>query len=447
MSTEWLDAVGSIISFVKISKRPASEKEHYEAILCRLFCLLHAVAMEDLCSLEDEHFRLLDIEAINVEDLYFLRTQKKEHSACGKVHVVIQWVKLHIIQGIDAGLLAAPPPILGRVYQEVGAGMMHYHRAQEISMWPFPFPYAQLSVFLVFLHACLTPLIMMQWTMSSPAAGILTFASVLCFAALNYISVELESPFGEDSNDLPVYALHNDFVDGILAMLNPNLWVLPRLKERSRYPFLGFGELNQKMSKEKLTLRRYLQTDHRPADEKKAQLEALTGGSYGVEAKDTGFQISIADPGDCGKSPNRSPQQKSTGMAQVPPPPPLALPSFQSDEIAEAVSKAMITALEQQTRLYEEFLAKQAMMLEKNVDLTEKARDGLGTMEVQLAKVVSNVANAGGAPEVHFACCSPTPAPRRHYVVGSPRRPYSAGPSPRLYDPSPRPGNVPGSSA
>ena len=41
-----------------------------------------------------------------------------------------------------------PPPILTRAYQEIGAGMAQFHNAQMISMWPFPFPYAQLSLFL-----------------------------------------------------------------------------------------------------------------------------------------------------------------------------------------------------------------------------------------------------------------------------------------------------------
>merc|ERR1739838_338174 len=49
-------------------------------------------------------------------------------------------------------------------------------------------------------------------------AGLLTFITVLAFWCMNYIASEIEQPFGEDANDLPIPDMMRD--------MNASLWKL-----------------------------------------------------------------------------------------------------------------------------------------------------------------------------------------------------------------------------
>jgi len=52
-------------------------------------------------------------------------------------------------------------------------------------------------------------------------AAALTFATVLGVWSLNYISAEIEMPFGDDPNDLPVHAHQTRFNRKLTTLLNP----------------------------------------------------------------------------------------------------------------------------------------------------------------------------------------------------------------------------------
>ena len=261
MSSEWLDACGSLLSFVKVSKKSHRERRQFEAVLVRLFCLLHALAMEELCSLAEENFHLLDIEAFAKQDLMILHSNIPGPQ---KVQVVVVWIKYFIVQGIDSGMLSIPPPILTRVYQEIGAGMAEFHDAQLISMWPFPFPYAQLSLFLTVLHMAISPLIMVQYTKSVWSACLLTCVSVVSVISLNIISLELENPFGEDNNDLPANEVHDHFRDSLLVLADPDNWQVPRLLPTAS---LDFGHLKVRRDSHRNTLSDHMNRDGGPAFE------------------------------------------------------------------------------------------------------------------------------------------------------------------------------------
>ncbi|CAJ1402463.1 unnamed protein product [Effrenium voratum] len=235
MSSEWIDACGSLMSFVKMARKSEGEKMQCEAVLVRLFCLLHALAMEELCNLAEENFGLLDIEAFPKLDLAVLHDSRMPTSH--KTHVVLIWIKFFIVQCEYTGLLPVPAPILTRVYQEIGAGMAEFHDAQCISMWPFPFPYAQLSMFLKVLHMLITPFVMVQYCDKIWSAGGFTFVSLVCMSALNIIGVELENPFGDDPNDLPANETHNDFRESLLTLTDPAVWRVPGLLPTAKLDF------------------------------------------------------------------------------------------------------------------------------------------------------------------------------------------------------------------
>ncbi|CAE7530622.1 unnamed protein product [Symbiodinium sp. CCMP2592] len=262
--------------------------------MVRLFCLMHACAMEDLCN-KGDHFKLLDIEAFLPEDLKLLEqpdgANTLENPISMQIQYVFIWIKYLIVQGIQSGLLDVPPPILTRAYQEIGAGMAQFHNAQMISMWPFPFPYAQLSLFLSVLHLFLSPIIMLKYTSSVWASALLTYISIVCVMSLNIIGVELENPFGEDTNDLPAAETHEQFRHHILLLADPGAWQVPRTKESVSY---GFEQLRN-ASGRRVSLKQHLHST--------ANLDS-PGRQHGPEkATDT-----AGDANGPANGPNQNPQ-------------------------------------------------------------------------------------------------------------------------------------------
>merc|ERR1719210_1142026 len=52
-------------------------------------------------------------------------------------------------------------------------------------------------------------------------AGVLSFVVIFAFWGINYIAVELEQPFGDDPNDLPLHDMQADLNKSLIALLHP----------------------------------------------------------------------------------------------------------------------------------------------------------------------------------------------------------------------------------
>jgi len=217
MGSEWSDSCASLIAFSTISKRPLREIMRFRHTMVRLYSLLHAMALEEIASVSED-LPLLDVEGFSKDQLLILTSGLAQGR---KVPIVLSWIKAYIIQMAESGILSVPPPILTRVFQEMGAGLVNYHKAQQIVIWPFPFPYTQLNLLLIQIYTILTPLVVCTWGTWSWLCAIFTFISVTCMIGLDLIASELENPFGEDPNDLPVADLQRDFNKGLLMQLNP----------------------------------------------------------------------------------------------------------------------------------------------------------------------------------------------------------------------------------
>merc|ERR1719456_1710455 len=60
-----------------------------------------------------------------------------------------------------------------------------------------------------------TPPFTLAWIMDRTVAPVFSFIGVLGLWSLNDLAVELEMPFGDDPNDLPLVDVHNLFITGI----------------------------------------------------------------------------------------------------------------------------------------------------------------------------------------------------------------------------------------
>jgi predicted membrane chloride channel (bestrophin family) len=120
--------------------------------------------------------------------------------------VVLQWIYEGIITIDREGLLKMPPPVQARVHAKLSEGLQHYHDAYTIASVPYPFPLAQLSMFFMGIFTILTPIVVEKFTQSQSGllTPILAFILTVGYWGLNRVADELENPFGEDANDLPL---------------------------------------------------------------------------------------------------------------------------------------------------------------------------------------------------------------------------------------------------
>lgn len=136
-----------------------------------------------------------------------------------KVHTLGLWISQGIMLEIRAGTLDAPPPIVTRIFQEISSGMLGYHQALKISHVPFPFPFAQMVTLLLCFIYVLLPLYIDVFTKSLLVTPVISTMLCVSFCSLNLISIELEAPFGMDSNDIDIQERHETFISKLEDVL------------------------------------------------------------------------------------------------------------------------------------------------------------------------------------------------------------------------------------
>lgn len=74
---------------------------------------------------------------------------------------------------------------------------------------------------MILLYMVALPFVMTTWTQEPLGAFAFTLASAMCFWSLEFIAAELENPFGNDVNDLPVFGFQEDVNQGLLLLVHP----------------------------------------------------------------------------------------------------------------------------------------------------------------------------------------------------------------------------------
>jgi len=233
MQAEWTDAACALASFCKASAAPVEDVVKFKHLVVRLFSLLHTLALAEIEDSQDwdrvmaSKLELIDPNGLDRES--WVALTKCEN----KVGLVFQWIQNTIVCNIHTGVLAIPPPILSRVFQELANGMVRFHEAAQIASIPFPFPYAQVCDALLAIHWMSTPLVTAQSTNKVVWAAVLTFIQVFIMQALNNIAVEIEHPFGADDNDLNTSAMQVRLNMSLLLLLHPYADRVPELSSEA----------------------------------------------------------------------------------------------------------------------------------------------------------------------------------------------------------------------
>jgi len=212
---EWFNAYSSLLAFC--NPDPAKEQDVlvFQHRLVRLVSLLYASALEQVTTMESADFELLDLDGFGVDSLEFMQDA---HDRC---EIVLQWIQRLIVEANAAETIKVAPPILSRVYNQLGNGIVNLNNARKITDFPIPFPLAQMVTFMLLLHWVMTTVLCAASIDTAHWAGVLSFIVVFAFWSINYIAVELEMPFGDDTNDLPLSEMQKDLNNSLIGLLQP----------------------------------------------------------------------------------------------------------------------------------------------------------------------------------------------------------------------------------
>lgn len=156
------------------------------------------------------------IGGVSDSEIRFLRMARGPYA---KTQLCWNWFSEFCIREHLAGSLGeVGAPIISRVMQFLGDGMIYYNHARKIMFIPFPFVHAQLSVLFILVMIPSIPFLMNQYTSEPWIGSLLTFGTVLCLSGIHEVARELENPFRNIPNDLPLVTLQAQYNEALLTM-------------------------------------------------------------------------------------------------------------------------------------------------------------------------------------------------------------------------------------
>eukprot|EP00927_Polykrikos_kofoidii_P046969 TRINITY_DN41069_c0_g1_i1.p1 TRINITY_DN41069_c0_g1~~TRINITY_DN41069_c0_g1_i1.p1 ORF type:complete len:552 (-),score=70.84 TRINITY_DN41069_c0_g1_i1:639-2294(-) len=232
MRGEWFDSVSCCVTFSRtaVDTKP-SEVKRFRHTIVRLMSLCHGSALEEIAG---ENAQLLEtIDAYGLCDETLQHLQECNHVLhFNRVEVLLHLIQTLITKSLEDGVLLIPPPILSRVYQTLSRGFVNLLNAKKIADTRFPFPYAQVISLFLLLHLLLSPMMVAAMVRSKIWAPVFTFLPLFGMCALNFVGVELENPFGEDDNDLPLEHFQAEMNTCLLMLLHEHADLVPTVSSK-----------------------------------------------------------------------------------------------------------------------------------------------------------------------------------------------------------------------
>lgn len=166
---------------------------------------------------------MLVLGGVSKNEIFYLQ---KARGPSAKVTLAMGWLTEFIIREQLAGSLGAVgPPIISRLFQFLSDGMIYYNHGRKIMYTPFPFPHAQLTAFFIVVIIGAIPMLLNQYVQDSYIACFMTFLSVTCLSGLHEVARELENPFRNTPNDVPLctfLAMYNESLITLYAGYHPD---------------------------------------------------------------------------------------------------------------------------------------------------------------------------------------------------------------------------------
>lgn len=226
MRGEWFDSVSCCVTFTRAGvKDREKDTMAFRHTIVRLMSLCHGTALKEIGGEDADDCETIDPQGLDNGTLHHLQTCS-EHGF-NRVEVLLHLIQSLITQSLDDGIIRVPAPIISRVYQTLSRGFVNLLNAKKIADTRFPFPFAQLISLLLFVNVILTPILVTSIFTQPALCVIFSFILIFGMSCLNFIGVELENPFGQDDNDLPLDHFQDEMNNCLLMLLHSSADLLP----------------------------------------------------------------------------------------------------------------------------------------------------------------------------------------------------------------------------
>lgn len=220
---EWFDSTSCLIAFTSNAMKTDPEGvSDFRHTLIRLMSLCHSSALDEIGQKTDdeEGYKMLDPAGLDQASLvYLVRCKDDKELGFNRVEVIIHMIQTLVVDAHARGVLDIPPPILSRVFQTLSRGQVNLANCKKMVSTLYPFPLAQLTAVLLIMFCMMTPFHMAAVIINRYWACIFTAIPVAGLFAMNYIARELEMPFGNDPNDLPLDEFQDHMNRSLLMLI------------------------------------------------------------------------------------------------------------------------------------------------------------------------------------------------------------------------------------
>lgn len=153
---------------------------------------------------------------ISDSEIKFLQRARGPYA---KAQMALGWLQEFLIrEHVDGSLGGVHAAIVSRLVQFLSDGMLSYNHARQIMYIPFPFPHAQLSAFFTLSMTLAVPFLMDQYTNLLLIGSLISFLTVTCLVGLHEVARELENPFRNVPNELPLCTLQATYNEALATM-------------------------------------------------------------------------------------------------------------------------------------------------------------------------------------------------------------------------------------
>lgn len=271
MRGEWYDSVSCLMTFSRqadISRK--QEVDEFRHTLIRLMSLCHGSALEEVQGQACDSFDIIDIAGLDYKTLSFLKKCRREFDF-NRVEVLLHMIQVLMTQALEDGVINVPPPILSRVYQTLSRGLVNLLNAKKITDTMFPFPLAQLIALMLVTHTVLSPILIAALIPNKIVSALVTFLAVFATVAVNLIASELEIPYGDGENHLPLRRFQREMNKSLLLFMHD---MSDHLPHPSRSYVTSFDQLIGKKAEES-----------KISDRRKTILEKMAEPPEGIRTK------------------------------------------------------------------------------------------------------------------------------------------------------------------
>jgi len=243
MRGEWFDSVSCCVTFSRAAKfAKPKQVEDFRHSIVRLMSLCHGSALEEIAGI-DGALVAIDTLGLDNDTLEHLNECSEKHNF-NRVEVLLHLTQSLIVRSLDDGVLKIAPPILSRVFQTLSRGFVNLLNCKKISDTRFPFPLAQLISCYLMLTCVLTPMLISNLFVSSKVlSAVFTFIPLMGLFSLNFVAIELENPFGDDDNDLPLDHFQDEMNACLMMLLQDNADLVPGVRDDCEKSFPKLKEL------------------------------------------------------------------------------------------------------------------------------------------------------------------------------------------------------------